>query len=128
MSTKILLVDDNEDLLKISQLILNAQGHEVMVATSLEEAEQQINLHQPLLMLLDVHVCEEDGLLYCHQLKQNAVTRGMRIILMSGSEYPKEEWNGADDFLCKPFDFTTLIGKVEKQLTEIQPVSADNLQ
>ena len=117
MGTKILLVDDNEDLLKITQIILKAQGYEIFLATTIEEAARKIRIHQPALLLLDVSVCEkEDGRLYCQRLKEEAATKDIRIILMSGNEYDGHEWNGADDFLQKPFDYTILVDKVAQQL------------
>jgi two-component system alkaline phosphatase synthesis response regulator PhoP len=117
MGTKILLVDDNEDLLKITQIILKAQGYDIFLATTIEEAARKIRIHQPALLLLDVSVCEkEDGRLYCQQLKEEAATKDIRIILMSGNEYDGHEWNGADDFLQKPFDYTILVDKVAQQL------------
>ena len=118
MSTKILVVDDNEDLLQITQIILKAQGYDIFTATTIEEAERKVNIHQPALVLLDVSVCEkDDGRTYCQQLKVEAVTKGIRIILMSGSEYDGEELGNADDFLQKPFDFTELTEKVGQQIT-----------
>jgi DNA-binding response OmpR family regulator len=65
-------------------------------------------------------VCEkEDGRLYCQQLKEEAATKDIRIILMSGNEYDGHELNGADDFLQKPFDFTMLTEKVAQQLAPV---------
>lgn len=121
MNTKILLVDDNEDLLKITQLILKAQGYETVLATSIEEAGRKIKIHQPALILLDMCICKEnDGRAYCGQLKEEAATKGIRIILMSGNEYDIHELKEADDFLQKPFDVTELIDKVAKQLDAVQ--------
>src|SRR6478672_10384237 len=117
MNAKILLVDDNADLLQITQIILKAQGHETVLATTIEEAERKIKIHQPALILLDACICaDDDGRVFCDKLKHNALTQGIRIILMSGREYECAEWNGANDFLQKPFDFMELTGKVEKQL------------
>lgn len=120
MSTKILLVDDNEDLLKITQLILKAQGYETFLATTIEEASRKIKIHKPALILLDVSICaKDDGRMYCHQLKEEAATCGIRIILMSGDEYEGNELTDADDFLQKPFDFNDLIDKVDRQVAAI---------
>ena len=116
MKNKILLVDDNTDLLQITGLILKSQGYEIFSAPSVQLAEHYIQTQTPQLMLLDVCICEENGLLFCNRLKQNAATKGIRIILMSGNDYNEQDWNGADDFLLKPFDFNTLIEKVEQQL------------
>jgi two-component system alkaline phosphatase synthesis response regulator PhoP len=121
MNHKILLVDDNEDLLKITQIILKAQGYETFLATSIEEAGRKLKIHQPALLLLDVSVCaQDDGRDYCRQLKEEAATKGIRIILMSGNEYDGAELSEADDFLQKPFDFTQLTEKVAVQLAAAQ--------
>lgn len=117
MNTKILLIDDNKDLLKIAQLILTAQGYDTLTAITIEEAALKIKTHQPALLLLDVSVCESnDGRRYCRQLKEEAATKNIRIILMSGNEYDGAELQGADDFLQKPFDVAELTEKVAAQL------------
>jgi len=116
MHAPILLVDDNEDLVKITGLILKAQGYPVWTASTVEEATNLIKTQKPALILLDVCICQEDGLQFCDQLKHDAATLDIKVILMSGYEYSKEEWNGADDFLYKPFDFNTLTEKVAAQL------------
>lgn len=124
MNTKILLVDDNEDLLKITQIILKAQGYETFLATTIEEARRKIKIHQPSLILLDVSVCEkEDGRAYCRQLKEEAATCGIRVLLMSGNEYDNTELAGADAFLQKPFDFTELTEKVSEQMAAAQELA-----
>lgn len=121
MKAKILVVDDNTDLLQITQIILKAQGYETFQATTIEDAARKIKIHQPALMLLDVSVCaQDDGRTYCRQLKEEAATKGIRIILMSGNEYDDQELNNADDFLQKPFDFTELIEKVANQVAIAQ--------
>lgn len=121
MNTKILLVDDNKDLLQITQLILEAQGYETILATSIEEAGPKIRICQPALILLDMCICHQnDGRVYCRQLKEEAATKGIRIILMSGNEYDGHELKDADDFLQKPFDVAELTDKVAKQLMAVQ--------
>ena len=117
MNVKILLVDDNKDLLQIAQLILKAQGYETILALSIEEAARKIKIHRPVLILLDMSICEaEDGRLYCLKLRREAATKNIRVILMSGGEYSSASLTGADDFLQKPFDVSELIDKVETQL------------
>lgn len=121
MNATILLVDDNEDLLKITQIILKTQGFATVATTSLEEAEQWIQQSQPVVLLLDCSICEQnDGRAFCTRLKEAAHTKGIKIILMSGHEYSTSEWSGADDFLLKPFEYTELLDKVNKQLAAVQ--------
>ena len=116
MNPKILLVDDNDDLLLITQIILKGQGYEPILAHNFEEAERKLRIHQPILMLLDVKLCEEDGRDLCSKLKSDETTSGVRIILMSGDDSYKDAMGDADDFLAKPFDFEELITKVQNQV------------
>lgn len=116
MHTKILLVDDNEDLMKITQLILKSQGHESVVATSVKEAERKIRIYKPTLILLDIGLPIEDGIAFCRRLKNNIVTRFIRVLLMSGRDVSNAEIKPADGFLPKPFDFNDLTRKVAQQL------------
>jgi len=116
MNDKILVVDDNQDLLLITRIILKGMGYEAFLATSLEEAQRKIKIHQPTLILLDICVNDGDGRELCCQLKSDPQTSNLRVILMSGDEdYSKEMI--ADDFLPKPFDYNELIQKVDRQLT-----------
>ncbi len=114
--SKILLVDDNEDLLMITQIILKGQGYETFLATSIEEAERKFKIHQPQLLLLDVCISDGDGRDFCRQIKSNADTSAIHVILMSGDDIGPEKNHIGDDFLSKPFDFNELISKVQQQV------------
>lgn len=116
MNDKILLVDDNEDLLMITRIILKGKGYNAFLATSTEEALRKIKIHQPGLILLDVCICNEDGRELCYRLKSDAETNHLRIILMSGYEDCMHDNSVADDFLPKPFDYNELLTKVEHQM------------
>ncbi|MDB5251315.1 MAG: hypothetical protein JWP27_484 [Flaviaesturariibacter sp.] len=114
MSGKILLVDDNTDLLMITQIILKGQGYDTVLARSVEEAERKIRIHDPSLVLLDVKIGDDDGRVFCKRLKKYDST--LRIILMSGDDCLEYRASAADDFLPKPFDFNELLSKVQNQL------------
>jgi len=113
---KILLVDDNKDLLMITQIILKGQGYETFLATSIEEAERKIKIHQPQLLLLDVCIGDGDGRDFCRQLKSNTNTNAIHVILMSGDDFGSGRNCMNDDFLAKPFDFNELLSKVQHQV------------
>ena len=123
MHPKILLVDDNEDLLLITQIILKGQGYEVVLAKSIEEAVQKIRIHNPVLILLDVFICNEDGRQFCNSIKAEADTHNIRVILMSGEDICDEALRIADDFLPKPFDYEELVEKVQRQMAEVDVFS-----
>lgn len=125
MQTKILLVDDNEDLLLITQVILKGQGYSVELAKTLEETQTALAGGLPALILMDVNLQGEDGAAFCRELKEAPATKDLRIILMSGDDdLPALSKSGADDFLAKPFDFTELLAKVDKQLVPAAPTIA----
>ena len=123
MKRKILLVDDNKDLLLITQIILKGQGYEIVQATSVEEAEHKIKIHSPALILLDVCIHDgEDGKEFCSRLKSQSETNSIRVILMSC--YDCDEYSTVgDDFLPKPFDYNELVNKVKDQMMQAELVS-----
>lgn len=116
MNDKILLVDDNQDLLMITRIILKGQGYNAFLAASLEDAQRKIKIHQPSLILLDVCLNDGDGRDFCQQLKAHPDTNNLRIILMSGHDDCAYDKITADDFLPKPFDYNELIEKVDRHL------------
>ncbi|HVF97483.1 MAG TPA: response regulator [Flavisolibacter sp.] len=119
---KILLLDDNKDLLLIIQIILKAQGYEVVKACCVDEAAQKIKIHHPPLILMDVFIKEEDGREFCSQLKHNADTNDIKVIMMSGIESENDSLYaiGADDFIQKPFDYDELLNKVQRQMMQVE--------
>ena len=119
---KILLLDDNKDLLLIVQIILKAQGYEVVQSCCVEEAAQKIKIHHPALVLMDVFIKEQDGREFCSQLKRETATNNIKVIMMSGIESDNESLYviGADDFIQKPFDYNELLDKVQKQMVQVE--------
>ena len=116
---KILLLDDNKDLLLIVQIILKGQGYETVQAACIEEAVQKIKIHKPSLILMDIFIKDEDGR---ERLKTDPGTSSTRIIMMSGIEADVEllHVSGADDFMSKPFDYDDLINRVHRQMAAVE--------
>jgi two-component system, OmpR family, response regulator VicR len=116
---KILLLDDNKDLLQIVQIILKGQGYETVLAYCIEEAAQKIKIHKPALILMDVFILDEDGREFCNKLKRDEETSNIRVIMMSGYDNTLGlmTWVGADDFMQKPFDYNDLLARVQKQMS-----------
>ena len=119
---KILLLDDNKDLLLIVQIILKSQGYEVVQACCVEEAAQKIKIHQPSLILMDVFIKEQDGREFCSQLKHDAATDSVKVIMMSGIDAENDSLYdiGADDFISKPFNYDELLEKVQRQMIGVE--------
>jgi two-component system response regulator VicR len=119
---KILLLDDNKDLLLIVQIILKGQGYETLQAGCIDEARQKIKIHKPSLILMDVFIKEEDGRELCSQLKRSDETNTIKIIMMSGIESDNSllQAIGADDFMQKPFDYNDLLERVQRQMMQVE--------
>ncbi|HEU4469729.1 MAG TPA: response regulator [Flavisolibacter sp.] len=115
-SQKILLLDDNRDLLQIVQIILKGQGYETVLASSVEEAELKIRIHKPVLILMDVCLSEQNGYQFCSQLKNDPDTSYIRVIMMSGEDCNQGmiKYSHADDFMQKPFDYNDLVSRVKE--------------
>jgi DNA-binding response OmpR family regulator len=118
---KILLLDDNKDLIQVVQIILKGQGYESFLATSIEEAVPKIKVHRPGLILMDIFISDQDGREFCYKLKHDTDTSDIRVILMSGYDNEMAMLSDvcADDFLHKPFDYDDLINRVHHQMLQV---------
>jgi len=115
---KILVVDDEPDILEFLQVILEEEGY--LVATT-EKGEYVEKLHAgglPDLILLDVLLSGKDGREIVKQLKSQEETKSIPIIMFSA--HPSAEKTareaGADDFVAKPFQIDFLLAVVAKYL------------
>ena len=117
--SRILVVDDDTDILSVMEILLTMKGFEVEVTAKGENTFPKINTFRPDLILLDVLISGHDGRTICKQLKSNEATRHIPVIMFSahpGAAATIADY-GADDFIAKPFDVNNLIQKVNTQLT-----------
>ncbi len=116
--SKILVVDDDIDILSVMEILLSMKGFEVEVTSKGENTFPKIESFKPDLILLDVLISGHDGRAICKQLKSNKSTRHIPIIMFSahpGAAATISDY-GADDFIAKPFDVNNLMQKVNNQL------------
>lgn len=115
MVKKILIVDDDPDILEALQLTFEFEGYTVSTITKGEETYRMVESFKPDVIILDVLLSGKDGRTICKKLKADHLTRTIPIIMISA--HPNAEQStievGADDFLAKPFDIDQLVGKVE---------------
>lgn len=114
--TKILIVDDNPDVLQVMQLLLGSRGFEVDVTTKGEETFTKTEIFNPNLIFLDVHLAGMDGREISKQLKTTEETKHIPVILFSANIIHGNSLSEslADDFIAKPFDIHDLVLKVNK--------------
>ena len=119
MSKKILIVDDDPDILEILSLILADTGYETRALAHGKTIFDDIRDFEPNLVLMDVMLAGLDGRTICKSIKENQLTRFLPVILISGIHDLAESLHfpGApNDFIAKPFDIDHLLERIEKQL------------
>lgn len=116
---KILLIDDDPDVITVLQLLLKKKGYEVATASREEEAYHQVSVFQPHLIVLDVLLSGVDGRTICKKLKGATASKHIPIIMFSahpGAQKNMQEF-GADDFIPKPFESSKILERIEAQLS-----------
>jgi DNA-binding response OmpR family regulator len=112
---RILIVDDNNDILWVVEIILKRYGFEVMSTLKGEEVLAKTKSFSPQLILLDVFLSGVDGIDVCNTLKSNPATKDIPIIMISAHTNFKEikKFCKADDFMAKPFDANEMVKKIK---------------
>jgi DNA-binding response OmpR family regulator len=117
---RILLVDDEPDLLHALQVRLRAAGYDCDTATNGKEALEKLAAARPDLLVLDLLMPEMNGYEVCHRLRQDPRLAGLPVLVLTAVpshtvQRSRERLAGAR-VLHKPFDTDTLLAAVQEQL------------
>lgn len=119
-SPRVLVVDDEDDLLELLRYNITREGYQVTCVASGEEALRSVRRNAPDLIVLDVMLPSIDGLEVCRRLKSESKTRDIPIIMLTAKS---EEGDivaglehGADDYIAKPFSPRVLLARVKALL------------
>ena len=124
---KIMVVDDDPEMLKVTKLILESQGYQVSTASDGEEALAKIEEEKPDLLILDLLMPVMDGFEVCKRLNEQAGPSGNQIPILIFSAVREESSRrryeldtnvtlGVDDYVEKPISPPLLLQRVEKVL------------
>lgn len=115
---RVLIIDDDIDLLMLLERRLDREGYAVETAASLAAAEEIISFFEPHLVLLDINVNGEDGRKLCWKLKKGDAPHQMKVIMMSGYDCNTSRaiLFGADEMLAKPLHTDYLLHRLEHHL------------
>jgi DNA-binding response OmpR family regulator len=119
----ILLVEDNEQIMRGNERMLKRRGYEVTTALTLAEARETMETQFPHLIVLDIMLPDGSGLAFMRNLRQHSQ---VPILLLTGLTAPEDVVRGlsqgGDDYLTKPYDFEVLLARVEALLRRAQQV------
>ncbi len=115
---KILVLDDDLDILVVMQLLFKVKGFNVVTLSRWEEVYEKAETYKPDLILLDVLLSGNDGREICKVLKRRTSTKHIPIILFSANPAIAKDVSkyNADGFIHKPFEVNDLLKTINGQL------------
>ncbi len=126
---KILLVDDEKDILELISFNLEKEGYEVVTAKNGRDAVEKAKQHSPDLILMDVMMPEMDGMEACRLIREDGSLRNVLIAFLTARN---EDYSqiagfdaGADDYIAKPIKPRVLVSRV-KALLRRQPQGSES--
>ena len=118
---RILVVDDEPNILRTLTFVLEKEGYVVTSASDGEEAMAEVRCSKPDLMFLDVMMPKKNGYEVCQEIKGDPELRDIYIIMLTakGQEADREKGLsiGADEFISKPFSPFAVVARVKAILT-----------
>lgn len=118
MAKTILLVEDSMTELALIKNALQSKSYNLIIANDGEEAINKATKENPDLIVLDVVLPKKNGFQVCRQLKTNAQTKGIKIVMLTSKDQESDKFwgmkQGADEYLTKPFktdELLKIIGK-----------------
>ena len=126
-SIKILLVDDEPDILEILSYNLSAEGYSISTASNGLEAVKKAKKHQPHLIIMDVMMPEMDGIEACEKIRNLPELKDTIITFLTarGEDYSQVAGfeAGADDYITKPIKPKVLVSKIKSLLRRLNDAS-----
>ncbi len=120
MAKKILVVDDDRELLKMLKIMLAKSSYEVKALPSGHKLIEKTLEFRPDLVVLDLMLPDVDGLDLCKQLKTDAATKEIPVIMLTAKSTELDKVvgleMGAEDYITKPFGVNELLARIKKVL------------
>ncbi|MFH1504226.1 MAG: response regulator [Candidatus Omnitrophota bacterium] len=118
---KILVVDDEYQLVDMVQMRLEANNYEVITAYDGKEGLEKARKEKPGLILLDILMPEMDGYQALEKLREDITTKLIPVIMFTAKgqleDISKAAGLGIEDYIVKPFDYRVMLEKIKKALS-----------
>ncbi|MBL7789802.1 MAG: response regulator transcription factor [Chitinophagales bacterium] len=126
---KILLVDDEEDILEFLEHVLSKAGAKVIIGVNGQDAITLAQKHTPDIIILDKMMPVMDGVTACRELRKIDTLKKTKIVMLSAISDTESQIEGlelgADDYLVKPIKSNLLISKIKSQLRQFKSLKQD---
>jgi DNA-binding response OmpR family regulator len=120
---RILVIDDDTQMLELIGQLLEREGYEIQSAESAEDALIAVERHVPDLIVIDAVLPGADGLALCRQFRRNPKTKNQPILVITGHDSPFDVTDalsaGADDYILKPFALRELTARLRAHLRRV---------
>jgi len=117
---RILIIEDEESLLKLETILLTVNGYEVSNASTGMDALEKLSCEQFDLVLLDIMLPDIDGYEICSRIKEDPRHAGIPVVMLTGRKSCVDQERGAscgaDAYLTKPFKSAMIIEAIERLL------------
>ncbi|GFE58169.1 response regulator transcription factor [Geobacter sp. AOG1] len=119
---RILVVEDEESLLKLESILLSSKGYNVTGVMDGRSALEEIAANPPDLVILDIMLPELDGFEVCRHIKEDPATKGIPVVMLTAKknsqDYARGMEMGADAYITKPFKSAKVIETIEGLLNK----------
>jgi len=116
--TKVLIIDNEADIVNTLSFMLQARNYLVMVTADPQEGIEKAKVERPDLILFDIMTSGNDGYNVCMRLKSDKDTRNIPLIIITAKGERESIIRchscGINDYIVKPFNLATLLGKMRK--------------
>jgi len=120
MAKRVLIVDDEANIVAALDYLLRRSGYEVSVAATGDEALRQVEAFAPDLVLLDVMMPQKSGYEVCRRIRERPEWTAVKIVMLSAkgreAEVSKGMSLGADLYVTKPFSNAELVARIRELL------------
>ncbi len=115
---RIVVIEDDQVMRKLLHKTLTSEGYECILTPNAAAGCKAVALEKPDLILLDVHLPDDNGIEVCRKLKSDEKLRHIPVLILTGEAYSVENRidgleAGADDYIIKPFSPKELVSRLK---------------